>query len=389
MHRYRRDSGPFVKAAHIGGAARAVGALAILAVLATACAPGDMAGNDGLLLRPDGDLLAAGETVELSQSVEGDAMLVGGSVEYMGDVGGSYVGAGGEQEVHGRIEGSGRVAGGTVRFGASVGRNVTLAGGRVELMQDAVVERNAYLAGALVQVDGTVRGDLYAGGREVVLDGMIDGDVRVEADQLRIGPSARIQGDLRYRVGSEPASIASEASIGGDVEVLPPREDVGPGTITMYVLRVVAFVLCGGVLIALFPGTASATVDAARARPAAGLGLGLLWAVGVPIVAVVTAMTVVGIPLALVLAAGYVTSAYLAPAVPAMWLGDLLISMPDESKGAGRLKAFLVGGPLIGLAILLPWAGLVLRLAAGLLGLGAMALVIGERVGLTVMRATD
>jgi hypothetical protein len=347
----------------------------MLALLLAAC----VSGTDGLLLQPDGDLLAAGEAVELSRSIEGDAMLVGGTVEFLGDVGGSYLGAGGEQEVHGRIEGSGRVAGGSIRFGASVGRNVTLAGGSVELLEDAVVNRNAYLAGGLVRVDGSVHGDLYVGAGEVSLDGVVDGDVRIEADQLRIGPSARIQGDLRYRVGAERTSIDSEASIGGDVEVLPPRDDIGPGGITMYVLRVLAFVLSAGVVIALFQGTASAMVDAVRGRPGAALGLGLLWAVGVPLVALVMAVTVVGIPLALILAAIYAASVYLAPAVPGMWLGDLLISPRTETEDPNRLRAFLVGGPLVGIAILLPWAGLVLRLAAGLLGLGAMALVLWER----------
>lgn len=348
------------------------------AAFLSACGEENATGGESLLLRPNGDLLAAGGAVQLSESVTGDAMLVGGSVEYSGDVGGSYLGAGGQQEIRGTMAGSGRVVGGTILFGASVGRNVTLAGGSVELLQGAVVDRNAYLAGNLVRVGGTVHGDLYAGASEVVLDGTIDGDVRVEADQLVIGPSARIRGDLRYRVGMQPASIDSGATIGGDVEVLPPRDEIGPGAVTTYVLRVVAFILFGGVMVALFPDGALRTVKAVRLRPVAALGLGLLWAIAVPIIALVTAVTVVGVPLALTLAAIYAASIYLAPAVPAMWLGDLLISTRDDSGNPNRLKAFLLGGPLVGIAILLPWAGLVLRLVAGLLGLGAMAMVLGD-----------
>jgi cytoskeletal protein CcmA (bactofilin family) len=349
-----------------------------LALAVSACMPGE-AGQDQVLLRPEGDLLAAGETVERSESVVGDVMLVGGTVDFLGDVGGSYLGAGGLQEVHGRIDGSGRVAGGTVRFGSSVGRNVTLAGGNVELLEEAVVERNAYLAGGTVDVEGQIRGDLYVGAREVLLDGTIDGDVRVEAERLSIGPSARIAGDLRYRVDPEQATISSEADIGGEVEALPPRESVGPSPIAMYVIRIASFVLFGGVLVALFPGTASATVEAVRRRPAPALGLGVLWAICVPLAALVIAITVVGLPLGLILAAVYAASVYVAPAVPAMWLGDLLVRPREESVRASRLRAFLVGGPLIGIAILLPWAGVIVRLAAGLLGLGAMALMIGDR----------
>jgi hypothetical protein len=337
-----------------------------------------MDGNS-VLLRPNGDLLAAGESVERSESVVGDAMLVGGSVEFLGDVGGSYLGAGGQQEVHGRIEGSGRVAGGTVRFGSSVGRNVTLAGGTVELLEEAVVDRNAYLAGGTVHVEGTVAGDLYAGAGEVVLDGTVEGDVRVEAEELSIGPGARIGGNLTYRVESEGASISPDAEILGEVEVLAPREEIGPSAITMYIIRLVMFILSGAILIALLPGVASGLVEVVRRRPAPALGLGFLSAVGVPAVALVMAITVIGIPLALMLAAAYAASVYVAPAVPAMWLGELLLSPRGASEREVRLRSFLVGGPLIGIVILLPWAGFIVRLVTGLLGLGAMALLVRER----------
>jgi cytoskeletal protein CcmA (bactofilin family) len=351
-----------------------------IALMASGCGSDDT-GRSALLLRPNGDLLSVGETVIRSESAAGDVMLVGGTLDFTGDVGGSYLGAGGNQQVRGRIEGSARVAGGTVFFEASVGRNITAAGGTVELREDALIERNAYLAGGVVRIDGSVLGDLYVGGSEVVLDGTVGGDARIEAETLRIGPTARIDGDLRYRVGEEPVSIADGVSFGGEVEALPPRGDEGPN-IPMYVLRLLAFVVSAGVLVALFPGPASGMVAAVRARPVSALGFGVLWAVGVPVLALGLAITVVGIPLALIVAAVYVASVYLAPAVPAMWLGRLLIP-PRGERGPGRadtLKALLVGGPLVAVAIFLPWAGVVVRLATGLLGLGGMAIVLREKL---------
>ena len=348
-----------------------------LALVASGCGSDDT-GPRALLLRPNGDLLSVGQTVIRSESAAGDVMLVGGTVDFTGDMGGSYLGAGGNQRVRGRIEGSARVAGGTVFFEASVGRNITAAGGTVELRENALIERNAYLAGGVVRIDGSILGDLYVGGSQVVLDGTVGGDVRIEAETLRIGPTARIGGVLRYRLEEDSASIADEASIGGEIEALPPRADEGPN-IPMYVLRILAFVVSAGVLVALFPGPASGMVAAVRARPAPALGFGVLWAVGVPVVTLVLAVTVVGIPLALIVAAVYVASVYLAPAVPAMWLGRMLLPPRGEPSRADNLKALLVGGPLVAVAIFLPWAGFVARLVAGLLGLGGMALVLREK----------
>ncbi|MGD8599796.1 MAG: polymer-forming cytoskeletal protein [Gemmatimonadota bacterium] len=361
------------------GAPRKVGFAVLACLLAAGCGAGDIA-DGSVLLRPSGDLLAAGETVDRAESVVGDVMLAGRTVAFTGDVGGSYLGAGAQQEIHGRIDGSGRIAGGTVRFGSSVGRNVTLAGGTVELLEESVVERNAYMAGGTLDIDGTVRGDLYAGGEEVVLDGTVEGDVRIEAGRLTVGPSARIGGDLTYRVGDEGASISDGADIVGQVEVLPPREDGDSTSIAMYIVRLVMFIVCGGVLVALLPGSAAQLVEAVQSHPAPALGFGLLWLIGVPTVALVAAITVVGLPLAMILAAAYLASLYAAPAIPAMWLGDALLSPRGASDREIRLKSFLVGGPLVGLAVLLPWIGFVARLAAWLLGLGAMALLIGTNL---------
>jgi hypothetical protein len=45
--------------------------------------------------------------------------------------------------------------------------------------------------------------------------------------------------------------------------------------------------------------------------------------------------------------------------------------------------AFLIGGAILGVAMLLPWIGFLLRVAFGLVGVGAMVLAIGTRVGRT------
>jgi hypothetical protein len=358
---------------------RVVTRVALLVLgIGTGCGPQDPGRKDVFLRRPDGDVLSAGSVVDVSDSVTGDAMLVGASVEYSGLVGGSYLGAGGVQEVDGGVEGSARVVAGTIRLGASVGRNVTLVGGNVLLQREAVVEHNAYLAGGFVRVEGVVRGDLYVGAQEVVLDGVIEGDARVEAARLTVGPAARIRGDLRYRVESDGTSIDSQATVEGDVVALANEVDIRR-KIGFSILRVLAFLLCGGAMTALFPGTVSAWVAPVRQRPVAALGVGLLWIVGAPLFILALVVTLVGLPLALLLAGVYGVSIYLAPAVPAIWLGELLLPGRNGAETKDGLRAFLVGGPLVAVAIMLPWAGVVLRLVVGLLGLGAMVLTIVGR----------
>ncbi|HSH75431.1 MAG TPA: hypothetical protein VLA09_07105, partial [Longimicrobiales bacterium] len=68
----------------------------------------------------------------------------------------------------------------------------------------------------------------------------------------------------------------------------------------------------------------------------------------------------------------YAMSLYAAPVVVALWLGAEVLSGATRQNRADRVKKFLVGGPIVAFAILLPWIGWIARLAATLLGVGAL-----------------
>ena len=199
-------------------------------------------------------------------------MIFGETTTFDGEAGGSAVAAGRDVEIRGRVDGSVRAAGATVSVHAVVGRNVTAAGGRVHLDRETVVAGNAFLAGGEVVMDGTVEGDLYLGAGSVLVNGVVGGDVRVEANTLRLGPDARIGGELRYRLDESGAFVPdASAEVTGSTRALTRREAEGPHFGVM-VGRVLAFLLAGAVLVALMPGTLAALADPIGRRPGAAIG---------------------------------------------------------------------------------------------------------------------
>lgn len=359
---------------------RAAGTICALATLAAAaCAgpgPTPELSEEEVVLRWGRDVIAAGKAVVLPDSVTGDVMTAGGDLYFTGTAEGAYLGAGGNQEIGGRIGQSVRGAGGRIRLHGRVAQNATVAGGEVIVDSEAVVGRNAYLAGGRVEVLGTVEGSLRIAGGEVILEGPVLGDVNVEAGALRVGPDARIEGDLRYRVRDAPASIDPVARIRGAV-VERPFEPDGGGRTVWRVLRVLAFLLAGGVLVALFPGAVTAAAVVARDRVAASAGVGLLCAIGIPSGIGVTALSIIGIPLAIIVAILFGVAIYLAPVPPAVWLGSLLLeARTPPGRRSGRVAEFAAGGAVLGVLSFLPIVGLLIRAAVVLLGLGAAALAL-------------
>lgn len=334
---------------------------------------GPSVGPAGAVLSVGPDRLAAGMQVTVTDSVAGDLMAAGGVVSVTGPVGGDVLAAGGRVAVSGPVDGSVRAAGGEVTVDGAVRRNVTAAGGAVRLGPAATVDGNAYLSAGEVAIEGEVGGHVRASGEVVRLLGTAGGSVEVVAEEVVVGPGARVAGDLVHR-SPGPARVDPGARIGGRV-IHRPME--GPDPLAAWIghlVRIGAFLFTGAVLVALFPGVFARLRDALERRPWPSLGLGLAALLAVPLCLVLVGLTVLGIPLALVGGVLFGGALYAARAVAAVWLGERLLG-GGPGRGA-RVVAFLLGGALLVLAGLLPWIGWIVTLGATLAGIGAAAEIL-------------
>lgn len=358
-----------------GAVALAAGMLVAAAV--AGCDAPDVV-DDGVRVVRGGDLLAAAPSVSVGDSAGGDVMAAGVDVRFTGAAGGDLLVAGGRQVLGGRAEGSVRAAGGYVGMATHVGRNVTLAGSRVYVARPARIQGNAYLAGGSVEFEGRAEQLVRVMGGDVVLNGVINGDVLVEAGRLRLGPEAVIAGDLRYRLSrGQEAIVHPSAHVGGEVLPLGPR----PGRWVPWAVRglwILSFMFAGVVIIALAPVLTRAVEARLRHRPLAALLMGIAVLLLVPIVLAAFAVTVIGIPLALVGAALLLAAVYVAPLVVGLWLGRVLLSGPSDPGRGEMMLAFLLGALILGLIGLVPYIGPAVLILSVIFGIGALMVALWE-----------
>lgn len=138
----------------------------------------------------------------------------------------------------------------------------------------------------------------------------------------------------------------------------------------------VSTLIIGLLFARIYPSLSRAAVDALRRRPSASLGWGAAIFVGTPVVAALLTATLVGIPLALLLFALYLVSAYLARIFVMVWAGTLLFERTGRSLSSDWL--FIVGLVLYFVLALIPVVGGLLTLFVILFGLGAAALAKRE-----------
>ena len=223
------------------------------------------------------------------------------------------------------------------------------------------------------RIDGRVDGDVVLVAGDALIRGHVDGNVATIAGHTRLLPKARVDGDLIY--GDERPYVAPRAVVAGDTEKVGWSDSLGllpfVAAFAFWLAVSISTAILGVLLLLLAPRAADAAVAQARSRfwTAVGIGAGVL--IGLPLVAVVAAITLVGLPMAVGVALALLPLAAVAYVTAALALGRLMVKPP-----ASRILAFLAGLAILRVAALLPVLGGLVWLGAVVVGLGLLTAAI-------------
>jgi hypothetical protein len=291
-------------------------------------------------------------------------------------------------DVQGIVEGDVTLAGGRISVEAEIAGDLVATGARIGIGAATSVARNVFLFGGEIAMAGRYAQRVWAAGGEAVLDIAAAGDVSVAAGRVAIGPNTRIAGKLRVW-SPEPPDIHADAEIKGGVVYAPGDAANAVEALLGYVGAVlrwgfaVAMWATAFLLAAFAPGFVAACAAAIASRTGAVLLWGTCLVFGLPFLVLLSAVTLVGLPLAgvLTLALGFGLGLGYAIAAAAIgsW-GLALIGRGRDPALLWRLAAVFAG--LVALAALrhIPVADTAVLAAAFVFGLGAAAREINRRM---------
>jgi hypothetical protein len=260
---------------------------------------------------------------------------------------------------------------------------------------DVAVGEGEHIDGPVVSIDGnaTVKGTSDNGVLVISGEARIGSSALIKGDVLVIDGTARISGHVTddVIVLHGRAVVLDGATVGGDVRSTnQPRVERGArvqgsvdrvdttGTFTAFGIRIlglfwlavtISTAVLGLLFVALLPRAAQTTSRIGRGSVTKSIGVGMLVAVGIPVVAILAALTVVGLPfglgtfgaLGILHGLGYVAGAYC--------FGRVLVKEPKSSIGA-----FFAGWAILRAAALLPGVGVLVWIAASVWGIGALTI---------------
>jgi len=325
------------------------------------------------------DLYAAGGQIRIAGTIEGDLVVAGGDVEVSGHVLGDLLSASGQVRMTGQVDGSIRGYAGNITVKGKVGRNVMTFGGDVNIDRDSTIGGSISSFSGRLSVDGHVQRDVLAMGGQTNISGNIGGSAKIRSDELNIDSTAQIGGPVDF-AGNKPPSVADGAKLASPVhfeKIIHGPNYSSPHYYIWQLIWASAYILFGLVLFALMPAFSLQAVDSAEEHLGASLGLAVLVGFGLPIAALITCVTVVGLFVGLSTLALWYGALHFGLVVIGALIGQWLMGRTNELWPlVGRM---CVGVVMVRLLTMIPHAGWVFKYAAALWGLGAISLVVFRR----------
>ena len=362
-----------------------------LAMVAAACAlllPGAAAayaldsGHDVTLPKGEtraGTYYAGGQTVTIDGDVNGDLICGGQSVTVNGAVHGDVICAGQTVTVNGPVDGSLRLAGQSVNVNSTVGRNVTVAAQEFTLGGPAHVSGDLGVAGQTVAINGPVDKEVYGRMDSLALASSVGG-VNAWMNSLAMTGDAKVNGNLHYT--SDNTFNVDKSKVSGDItRSAPPahasqaqrQEDAARAGFALRLYWIFASLVLGLAFVWLMPKLVRRASTIMREKAGVSIGWGLLVTIVAPVLAIVLALTVLGLPLAALVGVAWLvlicTSSIFAGIAAGLWLLDRA-----EWERGSLWWAATLGVPLTVIVLSVPVIGSIVGLVATWWAVGGLAL---------------
>lgn len=292
------------------------------------------------------------DRVIIDSPINDDVFVSGGEIAINAPVASATIFAG-NISVNAPIAGDLFAAGGAINVNSDVGGKIVAAGGIIRLNGSA---SNAALAGArvIIEKSAIIHKDAIISGDNVLNSGKIIGNLTVSAQAFE-------------NTGSAGNTVFKKT---GGMEGF--RKAIGG----VRLLGFFGFLIAGIVLLKLFPRQFQDVDAELRVQSAKKTAVGFILMIFSAAAILFLAITIIGIPLALIALMGYVTALLLSPLFVSFSIGKALSGRPPK---AGDIWLFAAGFILLNIAMLIPVIGAFISIIAVSLGFGAMYYALRNR----------
>ncbi len=328
----------------------------------------------------DNTLFIAGNTVTIDGEVNGDVFCAGQNITISGSIHGDVICGGQTIRINGHVDGDVRLAGQTISIGSAIDGNATVVGQSFVLESTGAIGGDMSLGSESATLNGPIKRDLGVGGTTVTLSSEVGRNIKGGVDKLSLTSTAVVKGDIQYESRND-IDKAAEAQVQGKTTRTMPKETgsskkgaVFGFTIMWFLYWLLAMMAIALSLALLFPGLLRNIANGATPRPWKALLIGFLASLAVPVILILLALTVIGIPLALVLGLMWLVITLVSGPTAGYYLGHTLL--PNAKN---TLYIMFVGAGILTFLYFIPFIGFIALLLSFWIGSGMILLELMRR----------
>ena len=315
------------------------------------------------------DLYAGGNDVSSTKKVDGDAFLFGNTVTVKGEVTEDLVVGAAVANIEASVGDDLRFGAGSARLNGTVAGDVLGGVSVFALSSESIVSGGMYLGGSQITLDGLVKGDVRVAADTVVINGTLERDAQITAKKLQLGPKAKVH-NIAYK-GDRQAVVDPAAQVEGSITFDKWRRgglnDLRPLALLYNALT---WILLGFVVLMLLKIWAPRFTEEVKIEPFPNALIGLAGIIFVPIAMLILTLTILGAPVALVLALFAALAGVVGSIIGIRWIGKLF--MRPSSKHTEELGAYALAVVVLTLFGILPVIGSAATFVIFLIGFGTV-----------------
>jgi len=279
-----------------------------------------------------GDLIIAGGTIHINDTVTNDILLAGGNVTFNGFVGDDIRCAGGSLHILKNVAGDVVITGGTIFIDKDVMIGGLIASGG-DITIDGKVNNSIKATTGKFILNGTVLKDVDCRGGRITINGIIQGKAMLGASgKIVIGDNAEFRNEVHYWT---PHKVNFRQSLKAGNAVFDPALKVkygrwyylGSSTWLGLLWYIGTAFLMIMIIQYLFSNTMKKAANSVFNSPLRSLAYGFLFCIAVPVIAAITFITIIGLPVGIILLFSYIMLILLATSITSVvvanWLNNL------------------------------------------------------------------
>jgi cytoskeletal protein CcmA (bactofilin family) len=307
----------------------------------------------------DSSIFKAGQSVQITGTVNGDVYVAGQDVIISGDVKGDVLGAAQTLTVSGKVEGNIRVAAQTTVISGTINGSVSNASQTFVLNNSGSIKKDAVIFAQSATIDGTSSRDVFSYSQNLVLNGTISRNLTYDSDTSFVRSSSSVINGSIFKkqvVNKHTSSkVATSTIVSGII-----------GTIIYAVIAFVIIMLVAGLLI---PKWLENVTDRAFPMPWKAALVGLVTNIVTPVILGCIFITIIGVPLALLFLLVWAFILVMSFTYGAYYIGRLIFR-----NNKNRLLNSVTGGVILSVLLIIPIVNIISWIVIASLGTGVQIL---------------